>query len=54
MDVEGNKNGKPAPAQGAGAAKISREVRSAEDVIRRSLRLGSGMNQELSIVAKLL
>jgi hypothetical protein len=26
---------------------------SAEDVIRRSLRFGSGMNEELSIVAKL-
>jgi len=43
-----------APPQGAGAGKKSRDVRSAEDVIRRSLRLGSGMNQEPSIVAKLL
>jgi hypothetical protein len=41
-------------AHSASAAKKSREVRPAEDVVRCSLRLGSGVDEELSIVAKLL
>jgi hypothetical protein len=43
-----------APAQGAGGARSLLVAGAVEDIIRRALYLGGGMNQKPAIVAKFL